>query len=121
MENQNQLLLEAKRRFLTYEPYPKQKEWHNLTVKNKMLGGANQSGKTVSGVYEGAMQATQCFPEWHTGYRVPARLDITSNEMVRIIIIASTDSKTLRDSIQKKIWVVRLSVLWTMKMRENTE
>lgn len=103
MENQNQLLLEAKRRFLTYEPYPKQMEWHNLTVKNKCLGGSNQSGKTIAGVYEVGMQATQCFPEWHTGYRVPARKDVASGEMTRVIIVASTDSKTLRDSIQKKL------------------
>ena len=103
MENKDQLLLEAKRRFLTYEPYPKQKEFHNITVKNKVIGGGNQTGKTICGTFEVAMQATQCFPDWHQGWRIPGHIDATSGQKVRVIIVCSTDSKTLRDSIQKKL------------------
>jgi len=78
-------------------------EFHNLTVKNKTIGGGNQTGKTICGTYEVGMQATQCFPDWHEGWRIPARTDQISGEKVRSIIVTSTDSKTLRDSIQQKL------------------
>lgn len=63
----------------------------------------HNTGKTICGTFEVAMQATQCFPDWHQGWRIPGHIDATSGQKVRVIIVCSTDSKTLRDSIQKKL------------------
>ena len=60
-------------------------------------------GKTFCGTHEVAFQATGIWPAWHTGWHLPARLDPISGKMVCNIVVAATDSKTLRDSIMKKI------------------
>lgn len=52
-----------------YEPYPKQKEFHDLgkTCRARTLFGANQSGKTLSAGFETAMHLTGIYPDWWRG------------------------------------------------------
>lgn len=60
-------------------------------------------GKSHCGTHEVAFQATGIWPEWHTGWHLKPRLDTISGKMVCSIVVAATDSKTLRDNIMKKI------------------
>lgn len=59
---------------------------------------------TVCGTHEVAFHATGIYPsDWYTGWKLPAREDIITGKRVCNIIVAAPDSKTLRDSIMKKI------------------
>ena len=48
-----------------YKPYPKQKEFHSagITHTERMMGAANQSGKTLCGAYEASFHATGLYPK----------------------------------------------------------
>lgn len=54
-----------------YEPYPKQKEFHNAgaAFKERLLLASNQSGKSLSASAEVAMHCTGRYPDWWQGYR----------------------------------------------------
>ena len=99
----NDIESELRSRFALYKPYKKQLATHNSRAINRLCSGSNQSGKTICGSYETAFQATGIFPEWHTGWHGESRIDETSGLRVFTIIVAATDSKTLRDSVMKKI------------------
>ena len=94
---------ELRSRFALYDPYPKQKEFHNSLANCRLISGANQSGKTIAGTHETAFQATGIYPEWYDGWKGESRRDIVSGKRIFNIVVAATDSKTLRDSIMKKI------------------
>lgn len=94
---------ELRSRFALYNPYPKQMEFHNSLCTGRLISGANQSGKTLAGCHEVAFQATGIYPDWYKGWKMPARKDVVSGRMICTIIVAATDSKTLRDSVMKKI------------------
>jgi phage terminase large subunit-like protein len=70
------LLEEARRakqrtRLFRYEPYPKQRAFHALsaTCRERLLLGANQSGKTLCGAAETAIHLTGRYPDWWEGRR----------------------------------------------------
>lgn len=94
---------ELRSRFALYSPYPKQMEIHNSLASGRCCSGANQSGKSIAGTHEAAFQATGIYPEWYKGWRMPSRKDVVTGENICAIIVAAPDSKTLRDSIMKKI------------------
>lgn len=94
---------ELRSRFALYKPYKKQKEFHNSHAIGKVQSGGNQTGKTICGCHEVAFQATGVYPEWFKGWCLPSRIDAISGQKICNIVVAATDSKTLRDSIMKKI------------------
>ena len=66
--------LRSKRnRLAEYRPYAKQREFHEkgAQTRERLLLGANQSGKTVAGAYEVAMHLTGRYPDWWRGRRFP--------------------------------------------------
>ncbi len=56
-----------------YKPYKKQMDFHgaSATFRERLLLGANQSGKTLGGANEVAMHLTGRYPDWWTGRRFP--------------------------------------------------
>lgn len=94
---------ELRSRFALYEAYPKQKAYHNSHAIGKIISGGNQCGKTLAGTHEVAFHATGIYPTWFSGWKLPSRLDAVSGRQICTIIVAATDSKTLRDSVMKKV------------------
>jgi len=57
-------------RLAYYAPYPKQKEFHALSLKReRLLMAGNQQGKSLAGSMEVAAHLTGRYPEWWTGRR----------------------------------------------------
>lgn len=52
-----------------YRPYTKQRDFHNLIVRERLLMAGNQLGKTVAGAFEMAMHLTGKYPDWFDGRR----------------------------------------------------
>lgn len=59
-------------RLADYKPYSKQKEFHALIKRERLLMAGNQLGKTVAGAAEASIHATGKYPEWWTGRRFDA-------------------------------------------------
>ncbi|MCR4346501.1 MAG: terminase large subunit [Sulfuricaulis sp.] len=59
----------AQNKLAYYAPYPKQRDFHTLgaTKRERLLLGANQSGKTWANAMELAAHLTGRYPEWWTG------------------------------------------------------
>jgi phage terminase large subunit-like protein len=55
------------RRIDFYRPNPKQMEFHNLLVNEKMIRAGNQLGKTQSAAAQMTMDALSLYPGWYTG------------------------------------------------------
>lgn len=94
---------ELRSRFALYSPYAKQKAFHNSVAPGKIISGGNQCGKSIAGTHEVAFHATRIYPDWYEGWRLESRIDVVTGKRVCNIIVAAPDSKTLRDSIMKKI------------------
>ena len=94
---------ELRSRFATYNPYAKQKMFHNSLAMSRVISGGNQTGKTFCGTHDVAFHATGYYPEWYEGWRLGSRHDEISGVDICTIVVAATDSKTLRDNIMKKI------------------
>lgn len=58
-------------RLIRYQPYPKQADFHALSSANRerLLLGANQSGKTLCGAAEMSIHLTGRYPDWWRGRR----------------------------------------------------
>ena len=56
-------------KLLRYRPYTKQRDFHHLMVRERLLMAGNQLGKTVAGAYEMAMHLTGRYPDWWEGRR----------------------------------------------------
>jgi phage terminase large subunit-like protein len=58
-------------RLVRYKPYPKQEAFHALgaTHRERLLLGANQSGKTLCGAAETSIHLTGRYPDWWQGRR----------------------------------------------------
>ena len=54
---------------LFYEPYKKQKDFHNMVRRERMFIAGNQLGKTLSAAMEVAFHMTGEYPEWWKGKR----------------------------------------------------
>lgn len=94
---------DAKKRFLHYKPYSKQLEFHNSLATERILSGANQSGKTLAGAMETNFHITGRYPEWWQGHRITPRINAANGDKEINIWVIGTDSKTVRDSLQTKI------------------
>jgi phage terminase large subunit-like protein len=64
-------LARRRTRLFRYHPYPKQSAFHALsaTCRERLLLGANQSGKTLCGAAETAIHLTGRYPGWWKGRR----------------------------------------------------
>lgn len=98
-----QLKDEERRRFLHYKPYSKQLEFHASHATERILSGANQSGKSLAGCMETCFHLTGNYPDWWTGHVIKPRLNAANGEEEINIWVIGTDSKTVRDSLQSKI------------------
>lgn len=81
-------------RLKTYVPYPKQEEFHALsaTHRERLLLGANQSGKTLCGAAEMAIHLTGLYPDWWRGRRWKRPIRAWSG---------SETSEVTRDGVQR--------------------
>lgn len=81
-------------KMLSYRPYPKQKEFHDLGAKfrERLLLAANQSGKTLAAAMEVAFHATGLYPDWWEGRRFNAPIRCW---------VAGTSSEGTRDTVQR--------------------
>lgn len=79
-------------RLRSYRPYPKQKEFHALKVRERLFVAGNQLGKTLAGAAETSMHLTGEYPEWWTGRRF---------ERPIIAIAGSESSELTRDGVQR--------------------
>lgn len=68
----------SERRLATYQPYPKQAEFHaaGASHSERLFMAGNQLGKTWAGGFETAMHLTGLYPEWWQGrrYDEPVRM-----------------------------------------------
>jgi len=64
---------EERRRFLHYKPYNKQLEFHASHATERILSGANQSGKSLAGCMETCFHLTGNYPGWWPGHGVKPR------------------------------------------------
>lgn len=53
----------------SYEPYPKQLDFHASQKRERLFMAGNQLGKTVAGAAEAAMHLTGRYPDWWVGKR----------------------------------------------------
>ena len=94
---------EERRRFLYYEPYPKQREFHNSTCIQRCISGGNQTGKSFCTIMETCFHATGFYPPWWEGHRPTPRINtVTKNRELRIWYLG-TDNQTVRNSLQSRI------------------
>lgn len=93
----------SKKRFAYYKPYNKQREFHNSKVRNRLMSGGNQTGKTFSCCHETAMHATGIYPEWYEGEPIVPRLDPITGDLTMNIWVIGTDSQTVKDVLQAKL------------------
>ncbi len=61
--------LKSNWRLRTYEPYPKQQEFHHAQARERALFAGNRCGKTWSAGMEVAMHLTGLYPDWWQGRR----------------------------------------------------
>lgn len=66
---QEQLKRQSQTRLLRYEPYPKQREFHEAgrLFRERLLMAANQVGKTLCAAAEVAIHLTGRYPDWWCG------------------------------------------------------
>jgi len=60
----------ATNQYKRYEPYPKQRDFHNARKRERLLMAANQVGKTYSAGMEACFHATGLYPDWWEGKRL---------------------------------------------------
>lgn len=94
---------EMRRRFLQYNPYGPQLNFHNSRALERIMSGANQSGKTMAGAMEAAIHLTGMYPEWWKGHKLKPRKNPASGEMELNVWVVGTDNRTVRDSLMAKI------------------
>ncbi len=86
----------SRNRLTSYEPYPKQAEFHSLGLvkRERLLLAANRFGKTVCGAAEAAIHLTGRYPSWWTGKRFDKPIRMWA---------AGVTSETTRDVVQDKL------------------
>ena len=77
-----------------YEPYKKQKEFHNKgrEFSERCFGAGNQLGKTYSGAMEAAYHSTGIYPDWWDGARFPKH---------NVGWVTGESGELIRDTVQK--------------------
>ena len=94
---------EVRKRLLYYKPYPKQLQFHNDEVSERVLSGANRSGKSFSTCMETVMHCTGMYPSWFKGRKVKPVKDPTTGEMIAYGLVIGTDATSVRDILQANI------------------
>lgn len=94
---------EMRRRFLQYKPYKPQMDFHNSKALERIMSGANQSGKTFAGAMEVAIHLTGMYPDWWKGHRLKPRYNPASDNYELNVWVIGTDNRTVRDSLMTKI------------------
>lgn len=79
-------------RLARYKPYAKQREFHELISRERLLIAANQAGKTYSGAAECAMHLTGRYPEGWKGIRFNKPITMW---------VGSVTRETTRDAAQR--------------------
>lgn len=84
----------AQNRLARYNPYPKQRDFHNAGADNpeRLFMAGNQLGKTLSGSMEAAIHATGKYPAWWKG----RKFDKPTRGWA-----SGVSGESLRDSVQK--------------------
>lgn len=75
-----------------YRPYAKQREFHALDKRERLLIAGNQLGKTLCAGHEVAMHATGMYPSWWDGWRI---------NRASTIWVASETMEVSRDAAQR--------------------
>jgi len=57
------------RKLELYQPYPRQKLFHNSRVRETLFMAGNQLGKTLAGAAHATYHATGRYPDWYDGVR----------------------------------------------------
>jgi len=89
---------EHRERFLFYQPYPQQREFHaaGTTAKERLFMAANRFGKTYACCIEVVMHLTGQYPDWWEGYRYEEPVNVWA---------ASVSREATRDILQKKYYL----------------
>lgn len=77
-----------------YRPYEKQKAFHNLVKRERMLNAGNQLGKTFCGAAEVAYHLTGLYPDWWGGRRWDRPIRAAAG---------SVTSEVTRDGVQRNL------------------
>ena len=75
-----------------YKAYAKQKQFHDLPNRERLLLAANQVGKTYSGAAETSMHLTGRYPSWWNGKRFSRGITCWAGSVTR---------ETTRDTVQR--------------------
>lgn len=89
---------EHRERFLFYEPYSQQREFHaaGKVAKERLFMAANRFGKTYACCIEVCMHLTGNYPDWWDGYRYDHPVNVWA---------ASISREATRDILQKKYYL----------------
>lgn len=85
---------ESENRLAAYKPYIKQREFHGLAVRERLLMAGNQLGKTWAGAFEMAMHLTGKYPDWWNGRRFDKPVSAWAS---------SVSTLATRDTVQRLI------------------
>lgn len=94
---------EMRRRFLHYRPYGPQLRFHNSKALERVMSGANQSGKTYAGSMETAFHLTGNYPDWWEGNRLEPVYDPNTDSYELNVWVVGTDNRTVRDNLMADI------------------
>lgn len=94
---------ELRSNFGLYEPYKKQKAFHNSTAIERVLSGANQVGKSIAAGMETAFHCTGVYPEWHEGQKLKPRYNAQTDTYEMNIWVLGTSYDIVRDLLQKRM------------------
>jgi phage terminase large subunit-like protein len=83
---------QAENRLAAYRPYAKQREFHAMAARERLLMAGNQLGKTLAGAFEMAMHLTGVYPPWWAGRRF---------ERAVMAWAGSVTSLATRDTVQR--------------------
>ena len=85
---------ESENRLAAYKPYIKQRDFHGLGVRERLLMAGNQLGKTWAGAFEMAMHLTGKYPDWWNGRRFDKPVSAWAS---------SVSTLATRDTVQRLI------------------
>ncbi len=85
----------AESRLASYQPYPKQAEFHGARCRERLFLAGNRCGKTEAGAMELAMHLTGLYPDWWVGKRFPSPIRAWA---------AGVTGESTRDVVQEKLF-----------------
>ena len=93
----NNLLVEYHKRFLFYEPSPKQLTFHNAgnAAFQRLFLAGNRTGKTFAALMEVAFHLTGYYPEWYKGFKL---------DFAPLVWSCAINVEKIRDVLQKGLF-----------------